>query len=187
MPRLTEEKMLTETLYNHFRLEAEFEGGNGQFCALTPRDNGGVKRHRPMSPASPRPTPEQLMFAADVLALLNEELHHNGAWVIVFTHPKPPVTETLLLVDGFHSEYGRYALTWLDNDGDPQCVQEWMEGSSSELRDFNAVLRQGGPLPIAQKAESLWQAAAEMRGVLELKAEQTFKQAAGQSAPSTRH
>jgi hypothetical protein len=85
-----------------------------------------------------------------------------------------------------HWEFGRYALTWLDKDGDPQFTQDWMEGSSSERRDFVSVLLQG-IIPIAQMAEAAWQAAAEMRGVLELKAEQTFKQAAGQSAPSTRH
>jgi hypothetical protein len=42
MPRLTEDKMLTKTLLQHFALEAEFEGGNGQFYALMLRDNGDL-------------------------------------------------------------------------------------------------------------------------------------------------
>lgn len=180
MPRLTEDKMVTKTLLQHFALEAEFEGGSGQYYALMLRDNGDLMAHHPFSPGL---DPAQLMFAADVLRLLNRELHHDGAWVICFTHPKPQALKSGIHLPSTHWEFGRYALTWLDADGDPQFTQEWMEGSSSERRDFVSVLLQG-IVPVAQMAEAAWQAAHEMTGVLELKPEQTFKQAQGQRAPS---
>jgi hypothetical protein len=120
------------------------------------------------------------MWGADVLALLNRELHHDGAWVLVFTHPIPPKLAVHL---PHHIEYGRYALIWIDEDGDPQFTMEWARGDSAGLIDFAAVV-EAGIHSTAQKAETGWQLwNHHMRKVLAPKDGQLLKVAQGQ----TRH
>lgn len=178
--RLTEAQIVTPTLLRRFELEAEFEGGNGAYYALILRDAGDLLCHHPTGPAAEG---HQQIWAGDVLRRLNRELHHDGAWVVVFTHP--PAQPTALHTPG-HVGYERYCLIWLDQDGDPQFVQEW-QANESEMVDFAEVLLAGIDSTMA-KAEISWlrwhQAMIE---VIEPREGQTFKRAQGQMAPSTRH
>ncbi len=181
--RLLENDLLTPLLLQRFRLEGEFEGADGRHYGIMPRDDNSLLVHHPGSPSL---DPMQMLWAGDVLKLLNRDLHHDGAWVIVFTHPVP-VTPDVVPMLPKHQVYGRYAIIWVDEDGDPQFSMEWEIGISSELKHFADVVAQGIEAT-AQKAEGSWQLwHTAMRKVLAPKQDQLFKKAKGQRAPSARH
>jgi hypothetical protein len=180
--RLAEADIITPTLLKRFHDEARFEDADGRFCALILCDNGtDLIRH---APGSPDASPEQLLWAGDMLRLLNRELHHDGAWVVVFTHVQPAPVECVL-----HnlraSLYGRYALIWIDQDADPQFSVEW-EAGTGELRDFADVMLAGRTSTV-QKCETAWGIAQTARQALDLRPTEQFRRARGERAPSARH
>jgi hypothetical protein len=179
---LTEDLVLTPTLLRRFELEAEFEGGDGRHYALIQRNDGSLLSHHPASPAV---EPFQAIWAANVLRLLNRELHHDGAWCVVFTHPKPPKLENIFQ-DAKHAQYARYVLLWLDRDGDVHIPFEWMEGTC-ELRTFSDIMI-AGVVSTAQKCELAWEIWHDtMIKTLEPREGQTFKRARGERPSSARH
>jgi hypothetical protein len=181
MTKLADETLITPTLLHRFELEAGEQQGQGGYYALIRRSNGDLVSHHPFAPGA---EPHQLMWAAEVLGLLNRDLHHNGAWVVVFTHPKRPSLETVLHQPR-HAEYARYALIWIDADGDPQFSQEWSE-NESEMRDFADVML-AGIHSTAQKCEASWQAwKLMMLDVIGPREGQTYKKAKGQRPASMR-
>ena len=182
MARLQDENLIvTPTLLRRFQLEAEFEGGDGRYYGIVLRIDGGLLVHHPGSPGL---CAEQLMWAGDVLKFLNRELHHDGAWVVVFTQPKPVSIDNVLLADNLHADYGRYVLLWMDEDGDVQIPIEWEEGTG-ELRDFADVLL-AGLENIGKVAEHAWQAWNEIVvRQLDRRTSETYKRARGERAPST--
>lgn len=181
--RLPESLLVTPTLLRRFMDESVWEDGDGRHYGIMLRDDGNLIAHGP--PDSKTPIPEQMIWAGDVLKKLNKELHHDGAWVVVFTHPK--VAQLLsIFQDAKHCDYGRYALIWVDGDGDPQFTVEWMAGEG-DLRDFDDVLL-AGIVSTMNKCEAAWEMwHLHMRKNLDPKEGQTFKKAQGQQAPSTRH
>ncbi|MGD0420538.1 MAG: hypothetical protein ABSA68_13330 [Xanthobacteraceae bacterium] len=183
MPMLDDDRLITPALLKRFMQEAALDGGNGQHYAFIRRDNGNLVGHNPYSPEI---AGHQMMFADDVLKKLNRELHHDGAWVIVFTNPKRPAPGDILYAQGAPAEYGRYVLIWLDEDGDAQVPIEWVE-NESELLDFADVLT-AGLEAIIQQCEAAWAMwHLHMRQVIEPREGETFKRAQGQQAPSRRH
>lgn len=182
--KIGEDLIVTPTLLRRFAAEAVMDGGDGRHCGIIRRDDGGLLTHH--HPGSPRLAPEQMFWAADVLRCLNIELHHDGAWVVVFTHPKPPQVDHII-IDAKHAEYARYALIWLDQDGDPHFTMEWEEGTG-ELRDFTDVMLAGINSTLA-KAEAAWELwRIQRRDVIDPRPDQLYKRAQGQRAPSaTRH
>lgn len=178
---LDEDRIVSPTLLRRFELEGEAEGADGRYYGVIMRPNGDLLVHHPIGP---RLAPEQMVWASRVLKLLNRELHHDGAWVIVFTHPKPSPAQCVML-SPTHCDYERYGLIWLDADGDPGFTMEWSAGES-ELRNFTEVVL-AGIESTGQKAEAAWQTWHLTRQMLDVKPEQTFKKALGERAPSARH
>lgn len=177
---LAYEELLSPLLLRRFELEALAEDGNGQYYACILRQDGDLVVHHPLGPPL---DVVQLMWARDLLALLNRELHHDGAWVIVFTHPQPPSIEQVAAATA-HRSYARYALIWLDADGDPQFTQEWQQNITSDLRDFACVVEQGLEA-VAAKAEACWRLwHLCMREVIDPTPDQLFKRAKGERPPS---
>lgn len=182
MPRLREDDIITPTLLKRWQDEAEFEHGDGRHFGLILRDDNHSLIAHTRGPAL---SPDQMLWAGTILRMLNTELHHDGAWVIVFTHPMPPKLETVLH-NPTHCEYGRYAFIFLDQDGDPQFTMEWETGITSDLKDFAAIVEQG-PLATCTKAEMAWVEWSESRRALELRPGETFKKAKGQAPSNARH
>ncbi|MCC6775638.1 MAG: hypothetical protein IT537_03220 [Hyphomicrobiales bacterium] len=183
MARLRENDIVTPTLLRRFELEAVAEDGNGQHYAVILRDDGSILAH---NPGSPELAPDQLMWAGDVLRLLNRELHHDGAWVVVFTHVQPVTLEHILLAAPSHATYDRYCLIWVDQDGDAQFTMDWRQ-NECELLDWPDVLL-AGLESTAQKAEMSWTLwHHHMREIPEVKKSQTYRKAKGERAPSEVH
>lgn len=177
--RLGEQDIISTVLLKRFQVEGEFNGADGRHYGIIRRDDGSLLAH---NPGAPDLDPYQMAWASDILKLLNRELHHDGAWVIVFTHPAP-WSEMEMIRFGGDSEYDRYAIIWLDADGDPQFSVEWEKGTD-ELRDFTAILLQGATATIA-KCESAWQTwNLHMRHVLQPTEGQLYRRAKGERPPS---
>jgi hypothetical protein len=138
---------VTPTLLRRFAVEAEAESKLPHYYAIVLRDDNDVVAHHPFGPQL---DPAQMIWARDVLVGLNKELHHDGAWVVVFTDPLPIVLQTVLHNAPTHMEYGRYALIWIDSDGDPQFTMEWINGENSGFKDFADVLLAGIALDHAE-------------------------------------
>lgn len=181
MPRLREADILSAALLRRFEAEGELQGGEGRYYGMILRDDGSPLVHHPIAPSL---DPVQTIWAVDLLHLLNRELHHDGAWVVVFTHPQPTEMGNILL-NPSHARYGRYAIMWMDADGDVQFSMEWERGVTSDLKEWPDVVAEGIEAK-ANKAEAAWQAwYLAMRKVLEVKdGVHTFKRAKGEQAPS---
>ena len=180
---LKDDVLISKTLLRRFEVEAELEGGDGRYYALMRLESGRLCAHHPFAPSA---VADQVMWADDMLKLLNRELHHDGAWVIVFTHPEPPAGLSAIDLVPKHWDYRRYVMLWLDEDGDPQCPIEWTKGEG-DLYDFTDVLLAGRE-STAQKCEAAWQMwNTVMRQALDPAEGQTYQKAKGQLAPSTRH
>lgn len=176
MHRLDEKILITPDLLRRFDAEAQMDDGDGRFYALAQRSNGAFLEHRMGS----RAEPDQVIFAQDLLTMLNKELHHDGAWVIVFTHPKP--REHVL---ASHGDYARFAIMWMDRDGDVQFTHDWLE-KQGEIFDFADVLKAGREVwcEHAEQAWKIWHTM--MIDVIDPAEGQTFKRAQGQ-APHSLH
>jgi hypothetical protein len=183
MPRLHDDLLITPALLKRFVAEGYGEDGDGQHYGFVQRSNGDLCGHHP---GSPQIIAEQTMWAADMLKRLNRELHHDGAWTVVFTHPAPPAEGSMIFAQPGHCEYRRYVLLWLDQDGDVQIPIEWIKGEG-EMVDFPDVLMAGLDNLVGQceGAWELWHI--HMRQILEPREGETFKRAQGQQAGSTRH
>lgn len=168
---LTQKSVMT-TLLHRFHEEANLEEGNGQFFALIQHATGEFYSFNPISPEL---AGDQMVFATDVLRLLNKELHHDGAWVILFTNPR---FQTILETK---CEYNRFALLWLDADGDVQFTHDWVAGEG-EVFDFTDVLLMGLE-GWGDQAEASWQQWYRyMVAVMAPKQDQLIKAAQGQRA-----
>ena len=176
MHKVDDDTLVTANLLRWFITEAELEGQNGQHFAVLERDNGSFFEHNPHSPELDE---MQAIWARDMLTMLNKELHHDGAWFILFTSPG-----AMAHLLQSRNEYGRFSIAWMDGDGDVQLAVEWVAGESDEL-DFADVILSGDEA-WAQKCEAAWQAWKILqRDVLDLKEGQTIKRAKGQR--STQH
>lgn len=168
MHKLPDDILITPTLLQRFETEAALEGGDGRFWACLIRSNGDIVEHVDRGPA---PLAEQRLFAHDMVTVLNNQLHHDGAWVITFNQwqkPEPKVAPC----------YTRVTLMWMDQDGDVRFSIEDDRPPWEFLCD--------GMQEWLMKCESAWCAWLASVAALELKADQTYKAAQGEIAPSVR-
>lgn len=197
MPSLPFDQVVTPLLLRRFLLEAHVEDASGEsieprfegdvppapYYAIVKRDDGDLAVWHPYGPAL---DDMQMLFSHDVLRRLNKDLHHDGAWVIVWTNPAPPPPMDSLgvLVNPRARDYRRYALIWMDKDADPQFTIEWHEGITSDFKTFEDVLI-AGAVSLMHRAESAWGLWEENRKMLELhKSGATYRRAKGERAPS---
>jgi hypothetical protein len=176
---IADDDLLTPALLRRFEAEAYLEGGNGQHYAFVRLSDGRLLAHHP---GSPQIIAEQTMWADDVLHKLNRELHHDGAWVVVFTAPGAAADGCAIFAQPGYIEYARYCLMWVDKDGDVQFSIEWVR-NESDLLDFTDVLMAGIESTMA-KCEAAWETWVMQRKVMDPQQGQTFKRAKGQ-APSS--
>lgn len=173
MHKLDNDTLITCSLLRRFRAEAEHEGGDGRFYAYIQKSNGDLVTDQ----NGPDIGPNEFMFANDMLTFLNKELHHDGAWCIVFTGFRT-TRESILIPSVCVGEYTRFAFLWLDKDGDVQFANDCELGivwatTQMSLHDWAGQ---------CEAAWGLWHKA--MRLVLEPKPSELYKRAQGQTAPT---
>jgi len=170
MHKLDDDTLITPTLLRRFHAEAQFEGAPGAFYALVQRSNGHILSHQ----VGPIAGANEMIFASDVLTYLNKNLHHDGAWCIVFTHPAPAIPPFRTC------DFQRFTILWMDEDGDVQFPL------AHELGMVEAMT--WGLQAWAQQCETAWMLWNHaMRQVLDPQANETFKRAKGQRRPTTLH
>lgn len=177
--KLPDETLITPALIRRFEAEAELEDGNGQYFAIMQKGDGSYLEHNPYSPEA------ELLhtgWVRDALALLNRELHHDGAWVACFTHPGP---RDILQR---YTAYNRCCWIWLDRDGDPQFTLDWVKDGHWQTCDFEDVVI-AGTVSQGHRCEMAWISyAAMMRSdMLDAKPEHQYRRALGEKPPSAQH
>ncbi len=173
MHRLDDKLVVTTSLLRRFIAEGGEEEGTGQHFAVVQRSNGDFLHHNPHSPEAPG---EQLVFIHECLTRFNNEIHHDGAWCAVLTHPVWTAPARL-------PEFKRFVFLWIDKDGDPQFSLDWIEGEGEE-QDFSDCMLSGRD-SWADRAENAWHAwhvlAVE---VIDAAPDQMLKEAQGQTRPN---
>lgn len=110
------------------------------------------------------PSVEQFSFAMSLCTELNKEMHHNGAWLVAWTHP-PHAAEALRVNPAL--EWRRLVMLFLDKDGDPQftidSVRPWPDIAVSGVHHF---------VDQAEQGIQMWR---EQMDALELKENQTIQ------------
>ncbi len=164
--KLDEKTLVTPTLLKRFHLEASLDN-DGRFCAYVQYSNRDFCFHN----VGPEATINETVFAKELLTLLNDELHHDGAWVAVFTGYaiRPPLDL---------GSYGRLIVLWMDKDGDVQFP--------IQIEDFSVETAvQKGAFAWLEDCEAAWLTwQHHMRRVLAPKPEQLFKRALGEKPPT---
>ncbi len=118
----------------------------------------------------------QRMVAEDMVGALNKHLHHDGCWLFNFAAPEPK--PEIVVEDG--RRYGRFAILWMDEDGDIQFAIDCE-------RPFEKTIEEG-PDALIEKCAKAFQWWQMQREWLELRPGETYKRALGERAPSqTRH
>lgn len=183
MHRIMDDILINTVVLKRFEAEAELEEGDGRFYALIHRRDGRFLAHNPIGPELDG---SQSMFAQDLLRRLNRELHHDGAWAIVFTHPRPDDLPGHALLASVPWQYARFAIIFIDRDGDPAFTLEWVQGDGDEF-DFADVMLSGIE-SWCDRCETAWQSWRHlMHDVLDPAEGQTFRRAQGETPRSTQH
>lgn len=130
-------KNLPSNLWNspaireRLELEATFDCARGvslkkHYWVIVPHADGEqgfivLSNFDPNDPANMMPHEMQQQFAIEIQRMLQKEAHHDGLWVVGFTHP--PSTYQVITDTG-DNVWGRTICLWLDGDGDPQYTVE---------------------------------------------------------------
>lgn len=173
MHRLDDRILITPALIRRFEDEGNFEAEGG-YVGLLQLSDGKLVRHR----RGPDPDAEQFMFAHDVLAGLNRNVAHDGAWVVVLVGPRKP--DLILPLAKPTATYENAKFMWMDRDGDVKMVYE------VEISDIADTMLKGIEFWV-EGAEGAWKFANEMHSWVEPSEKQQHRAALGERAPSTVH
>lgn len=170
--RMDDDLLMTPALSRRFAAEAEYEGGPGLYWGVVQRSNGVVLPVRKGFQAHEH----QQMFAFDMVAALNREIHHDGSWAVLFVNP-PPLDPMQVIEKDPKVEYDKFVILWVDPDGDPafpvECEEPMWRVLECDLPHW------------IQQCENAWEAwRLAMREILSPREGQTYKRAQGQRAPS---
>lgn len=180
MHKLDDETLITATLLRHFIAFAQEDTADERHFALLQRADRSWLTHNPGSPALDG---VQMAYTQQVLDLLNRELHHDGAWVALWSGPSQ--REVFTQIDG---AYCCLDLIWLDKDGDAKLRVDWIAGESEDWPTLPDLLL-AGVIPLGEICETAWQTANALQmATLDLKLNQssdiTHRKALGERAPS---
>ena len=168
MHSVPDRAILTPALLRRFQAEGEFDGADGRHQAFIETQDGRILVHG----HGLMVLPEQQMFGVDMIRLMNRALHHDGAWMVVFTHQRPPAVSLVAM-----AEYQRIVFIWVDKDGDVQFPLETDE-------DFSEVMGHGADHWL-ENAEAAWQIWKFSQAMIDPQEGETFKKALGERAPSS--
>ncbi len=171
----------SKAIRNRLFAEASFECAHGMpskfhYWVVVPEGDTMrgqiVLKNYTASPLSIDPHEMQQEFARQVREVLQKELHHDGVWVVGWTHP--PEAWEAVRIDG-DNVWGRLIMIWLDEDADPQYTVE------SDL-PFLAMVEAGieNYLGQAARAHEAWSKEYGKKAMKEdfgIKANQTTKEA----------
>ena len=156
MGKLTSEIWKSPIIQRRFQQEACFEtnrrgkASRPLYCVCVPdpetRRGCNVMQNYPDdSIFFADPHPAQCSMAAFVSDKLNRNEHHDGLWVVGWTHP-PTVNDLIKSGDG-NECWGRLIMLWLDEDGDPQFTVE-------SDNDFTEMIEAGDQYYVGLAAEA---------------------------------
>lgn len=115
-------KAIRERLDAEAALSADLGTENETWFAVLVRQDGHIVIERNYDPNNrievvsvDDPPVHQILWAESMSRLLNRELHHDGAWLVAFTHP-PGFSEMIRTEPNM--EWRRVIKLWMDVDGD---------------------------------------------------------------------
>lgn len=130
MKNIPEDVYKAQVLRDHLFLEAAADTGRGvpqkkYFHVNVPEvsTRRGVITLKNYTPSEfdIAPHPVQLDLSQKIMSMLNKEYHHDGIWVVGWTHP--PDFDQLIRIDG-DNVWSRMIMIYLDKDADYQFVVE---------------------------------------------------------------
>lgn len=167
MHKLDDRTLITPLLLRRFRAEGEFEGANGLYAAYIQKSDGNFLRCNYICKGGML----EQMFAEDMLNVLNRNIAHDGAWVVVYTHfapPRPPEAEGV-----FH----RVAFLWMDKDGDVKFTVE-------RDQPLHQLIAEVTLDDLVNQCEAAWGLRRWSDQVLDVKPSQQYRRALGEKPPS---
>ena len=129
MKHLPDNLWKSPVIKNRLIVEANFECRRGMaekphyWCLVPQADTGAgtvVLRNYKDSMVDTDPHELQQDFARNVLLELQAQAHHDGLWLVGYTHP-PSTYGSITDTDNC---WGRLFCIWFDGDGDPQYTIE---------------------------------------------------------------
>jgi hypothetical protein len=180
MHKLDDETLITADLLRKFIAFAGEDGGDDTHFALMQKADRQFLAH---NPGSPELDPVQMVYSQKLLQRLNQDLHHDGAWVLLWSHPGHYAA--FMHVPGAYSVMN---LIWVDRDGDAKVRLEWVAGQNEDVIGIIDLLLQG-ELPMCDQAETAWLMAQELlRATLDIGMnggnDVTYRRALGEAAPT---
>ena len=177
---LNDDLLITPVMWKRFAEEASFENGPGRYAVMMRRSNGEVVELMDNDFGGKPVNPNCRQIGHDLLLKANDDCHHDGAWVVLMTHPDDALIAGLTF-DAFDDlgsvRFKRFVMLWIDEDGDPQF--------SIDIVEPLWRLQESGLAHWADACEEAWgKWNWAMRDVLAPSAAQKYKRAQGEHAPS---
>lgn len=119
---------------------------------------------------------DHVVIGEELLNLLNNSIHHDGSWRVVWCKPSQKPYRDPFAKKGINLRMfvaTECEMHWLDRDGDPQLVVY--------SDDKPWVMIEKGLTYYRDVAEEAWARVYDMKKSIDIKPEQTFKQAQGQT------